>query len=133
MPNKKCACRTKEGKPCKNNAKPGSKFCSVHASCKTSPVVVAKTSSPKKVAATKTSIYYVVFLYEDYRKEFSVQHLKVFTDRTKAIAFASRYASTEAKEAEYVGPLGTVYDAACAKKIDVSGMLYPRIAVSESK
>lgn len=51
MSTQKCACTTKEGKACKNNAKPGSKFCGVHAACKTVPVVAA--SPPRKVVTTK--------------------------------------------------------------------------------
>jgi hypothetical protein len=33
---------------------------------------------------------YVVYLYCDYRKEIDLQHLKVFTNRDKAIDFAKK-------------------------------------------
>jgi len=55
--------------------------------------------------------YYIVFLYCDYRKEIGVQHLKVYTDREEAIAFAKKYTSRSKETPQYVGPCGTEYDA----------------------
>lgn len=87
--------------------------------------------------------YFVVFCYCDYRKEVDIQHLKVFTDKDKAIEFAKKYSSSTNSDPESVGPCGTEYDHSfiddeegayenARKELSINNnMWYIRIAVSK--
>lgn len=54
--------------------------------------------------------YYIVFVYSDYRKEFGVQILRVFTNKDEAIQFAKMYTSKKLGEPEYTWQQGNEYD-----------------------
>lgn len=56
---------------------------------------------------------FICYLYSDYRKEVSLQHLRIFSDKTKAIEFATKYADASRLKSpsEYVSIQGTVFDA----------------------
>lgn len=53
---------------------------------------------------------YVVFTYIDYRKELSIEILRVFKDYDKALDFVQLFTSEIELEAEYVGPKTTLFD-----------------------
>ena len=56
---------------------------------------------------------YICYLYADYHKDVALQHLRIFSNKAKAVAFATKYAvkSRRKSPAEYVCIRGTVFDA----------------------
>lgn len=55
---------------------------------------------------------YIVYLYNDYRKDVDIQHLCAFDSKEKAVNFAKQYTSDEKRSFDnYVSIKGQEYDA----------------------